>query len=145
MKRHKKLVLLSHCILNQNSVVYPLARAKGAFSKVIYDYLHHDYGLYQLPCPELKYMGMKRNPMSKEDYDTDIYREICQDLVIDVINDLKEYRDYGVEIDVLHGINQSPTCSITGNRGHFITYLIEQLNANDFKLKFNEIPSDYEE
>ena len=31
MLRDKKLILVSLCILNQNSVVLPLARSKGGF------------------------------------------------------------------------------------------------------------------
>lgn len=50
MKRNKKLLIVSHCIINQNSVVEPLARAKGAFP-VIIKLLEEEIGIIQLPCP----------------------------------------------------------------------------------------------
>ena len=145
MKRHKKLVLLSHCILNQNAVVYPLARAKGGFTKVVFDYMKQDYGIYQLPCPELKYLDLYREPMTKDDYNTKVYKQLCEKLTDEVMNDLKKYKDYGNIIFFLHGIKESPTCSISGNRGHFMELLIAQLELNDFKLNYREIAADYEE
>lgn len=145
MKRHKQIVIVSHCILNQNAVVYPLARAKGAFNEVLIQYLQEDYGIYQLPCPELKYMGLTRKPMSKEDYNTPVYLDLCDTLADEVISDLKHYVDDNVQIDCLHGINQSPTCSISSTRGHFMASLIPRLEALLESISFMEIPTSYEE
>ncbi|MBN2898098.1 MAG: hypothetical protein JXO44_04900 [Clostridia bacterium] len=145
MKRDKKLVLLAHCIMNQNSVVYPLARAKGGFKNVITTYLNENYGIYQLPCPELRYLGLTRKPMTKEDYDSEAYRTLCHKLAEEVMEDLRHYRDDQVTIAVLHGVNHSPTCSITGRRGHFMDILLELLEKENFELEHREISTSYEE
>ena len=50
--RSKKVVLVSHCILNQNSVVNDLARAKGAYREIVETIMDNDIGIHQLPCPE---------------------------------------------------------------------------------------------
>ncbi len=139
------MALVAHCILNQNAVVYPLARAKGGFSSIVLSYMTQEYGLYQLPCPELKYLNMYRKPMSKSDYDTAKYHQLCEQLAHDVIEDLKKYKEYGNNICYLHGIQESPTCSISGNRGHFMEVLIEKLTYNGFELEFKEVSTDYEE
>lgn len=54
MLRDKKLILISHCILNQNSVVLPLARSKGGFqiAKFLID---QGVGIIQLPAPSLSF------------------------------------------------------------------------------------------
>lgn len=129
--------------MNQNSVVYPLARAKGGFNDIIIHYLEEDYGIYQLPCPELRYLGLNRKPMSKEEYDTPAYKALCQQMAKDVMKDLRLYRDDHVNCYLLHGINQSPTCSITGKRGHFMDALIEMLEKESFNFIYDEIPSSY--
>lgn len=145
MKRHKEIAILSHCILNQNAVVHPLARAKGAFNEVLIQYLQEDYGIYQLPCPELKYMGLTRKPMTKENYHTPAYLELCERLADEVISDLKHYVADNVQIDCLHGINGSPTCSISDTQGHFMSCLIPKLEALVGSITFMEVPTTYEE
>lgn len=62
MKREKKLVLVSHCVINQNSVVLPLAKAGGPFNFVD-TLLKNNIGIYQLPCPEFKFAGLNRKSM----------------------------------------------------------------------------------
>lgn len=143
MKRHKKTAVLCHCILNQNTVVYPLARAKGAFTDILADYISKDYGIYQLPCPELKHLGLKREPMSKDEYDTPEYRSLCEKLAREVVSDLKEMIEYGVELEFLHGINESPTCSITGKIGILMEYLIPMMNEEGINPQFKEVPENY--
>jgi len=145
LKRHKKIALVAHCILNQNVVVYPLARAKGAFRSIVSDYTNNDYGLYQLPCPEFKYLGLSRLPMTKEDYSTQEYIDLCEQLVETVIMDLKKFRDDHQDITILHGINESPTCSISGEKGHFMSRLIRALVLNGFTLEYKEVAPNYNE
>lgn len=119
MLRDKKLILLSHCILNQNSVVLPLARSKGGFpiAKALFD---EGIGIIQLPCPEFKFLGPERKPMNKEEYDIPEYRTLCRDLFTPILEDIKKYLAQDYSLLGIVGINESPTCSITGKRGIFI-------------------------
>lgn len=53
-------------------MVFQLARAKGAFP-FINTIIENNIRIYQLPCPELKFGGLNRKPMSKEEYNTPQY------------------------------------------------------------------------
>lgn len=142
MKRGKELVIVSHCILNQNSVVEGLARARGGF-KIVENLLDEGVGILQLPCPEFKFLGIKRKGQTKKEYDVTEYRELCKNLFIPILEDLKEYRESGYELKKIIGINQSPTCSITGNRGIFMEEIFKLLEEEKFNLEYEEVQSDY--
>ena len=144
MEREKKILLLSHCIINQNSVVFPLARAKGPFPFVD-TIIKNNIGIYQLPCPEFKFGGLNRPSQTKEEYDTKEFRDLCKTLSSDVVKDIKEYLKHDFQLLGIIGIENSPTCSISGKRGIFIEELFDNLAANNIKLDYIEIPSGYEE
>lgn len=140
--RSKKILIMSHCILNQNSVVSPLARAKGAFSfvKKIVD---SGVGIIQLPCPEFKFLGITRKPMSKEEYDSKEYRELCRKLFAPVLEDLIVYIENGYEFCGIIGINESPSCSITGSRGIFMEEIFKMLHEKKIETAYYEVPEEY--
>ena len=105
MERSKRVAFISHCILNQNTVVYPLARAKGAYMDIIAELMKNDIGIHQLPCPEYRYLGLKREPMSKAQYDTEDFRNLNKLIANDTVNIIKEYIDSGYEVIGIIGIN----------------------------------------
>lgn len=143
MERSKRIILVSHCILNQNTVVYPLARAKGAYKDIIRELINNDIGIHQLQCPEYIFLGLKREPMTKEQYDTEDFRNINKNIAIDTVNIIKEYINNGYEVLGIIGINESPTCSINGNKGILMEELINILNDENIKLNFIDVPTDY--
>ncbi|MGL5068987.1 MAG: CD3072 family TudS-related putative desulfidase [Sarcina sp.] len=142
MLRSKKIVIVSHCVLNQNTVVNGLARAKGGF-KITEKLLNEGVGIVQLPCPEFKFLGLKRKGQSKEEYNIKEYRELCKNLFIPVLEDIKEYIANGYEVKKIIGINQSPTCSITGTRGIFMEEIFRMLQMESIELEYEEILADY--
>lgn len=142
MLRSKRLVIVSHCIMNQNSVVYPLARAAGPF-KIVKNLVDEGVGIIQLPCPELRFEGIKRRPMEKHEYDSEEYRELCRNLFMPILSDITMYMEAGYEITGIIGINCSPTCSISGVRGILMEEIFNILKVNSIELKYVEIPSDY--
>lgn len=144
MKRGKELIIVSHCILNQNSVVEPLARARGAFpiSKYIID---SGVGIIALKCPEFKFLGPLRDGMTKEEYDCYEYRKICRETAEELIEDIKKYAIAGYKLKGIIGINESPTCSISGNRGILMEEIFNIFEENKIKLNWMEISTDYEE
>ncbi len=144
MKRGKKLLIISHCIINQNSVVEPLARAKGAFP-IVEKLLEEGIGLIQLPCPEFKFLGPLRKPMSKEEYDSKEFRELCRKLFVDTLEDLKKYLQSGYELKGILGIKHSPTCSIRENQGIFMEEIFSMLKEEGINIKAYDIPENYEE
>ena len=89
----KKILVVSHCILNQNAVVNGWERARGAYPIAKY-ILEKGVGMIQLPCPELLCMGLERAAMSYEDYNSiEGYRKRCLDLLEPVIIQLKMYKE----------------------------------------------------
>lgn len=143
MERSKRIVLVSHCILNQNTVVYPLARAKGAYKDIIMELINNDIGIHQLPCPEYRFLGLKREPMTKEQYNTEDFRNINKRIAIDTVNIIKEYINNGYEVLGIIGINESPTCSINGEKGILMDELINILKDENIKLSLIDVPTDY--
>ncbi|WP_300411190.1 CD3072 family TudS-related putative desulfidase [Lagierella sp.] len=144
--RKKKVVFLSHCILNQNTVVEPLARAKGGFNKIIQEILKEDIGIHQMPCPENEFLGLDRNPMTYEEYDKlEGYRHQCKKIAQRVLKSIKEYLKNDYEIIGIIGIHQSPTCSITGKSGVYMEELLKQLKVNNIELRTMEVSSEYVE
>jgi predicted secreted protein len=142
--RSKKIMLVSHCILNQNSVVEPLARARGAFG-FAKELIDSGIGIIQLPCPEFRYLGITRKPMSKAEYDTPEYRSLCRRLFEPILEDLLVYLDNGYEFCGIIGINQSPTCSITGKRGILMEEVLTLLASKGISPNYLEVPEDYDD
>ncbi len=143
MERNKKVVFVSHCILNQNSVVPPLARSKGPYRDVVKEIIDCGIGIHQLPCPEYRYLGLSRKPMNKYEYDTEEYRKLCRQISKDTVDIMMEYLDNGYEILGLIGVNSSPTCSIQGDRGILMEELLNLMNESEIKLRLLDIPTDY--
>lgn len=123
MKRNKKVMLMSHCVLNQNAVVKPLARAEGAFNDLVRLMLDADVSMVQLPCPETLFGGLARLPMSYEDYDIPEYKTLCTQLSDQTVTYLRALLEDGVTLLGILSIGESPTCNQTGKRGHFIEAL----------------------
>ena len=140
--RSKKIILVSHCILNQNSVVEPLARAKGAFS-FSSELIDSGVGIIQLPCPEFRFLGITRKPMEKSDYDSPEYRKLCRELFLPILDDLLVYIDNEYKFCGIIGINQSPTCSISGIRGIFMEEIFILLTSKGITPNYYEVPEDY--
>lgn len=145
MYRNKKIIILSHCILNQNSVVRPLARAKGCYTEVVHRLLANNIGIIQLPCPELLFLGESRPPMTRDQYNTYEYRTFCNALSQNVLIQIKEYLKHHYKIVGIVGIQESPTCSLVKNQGIFMEILLSLLEKNGINLFTFEIPMDYVE
>lgn len=145
MKRSKKIIFVSHCILNQNTVVEPLARAKGPYTKILKEILNQGIGIHQLPCPEFIHLGLQRKPMKKSEYDTPRYRSLCRKLSQNVLQTIQEYLKNGYEILGVIGIGNSPTCDISGNRGIFMEELFELLKKSNIQLNMLDVPEEYKD
>lgn len=112
MERSRKLVIVSHCILNTNSKVES-DTTHCSMVKELIDLLHQkDLGILQLPCPEMLHYGMKRWGHVKEQFDNPFYRAKCKTLLQPIIDQIKEYQNCDYTIAGIIGINYSPSCGI---------------------------------
>jgi predicted secreted protein len=125
MTKAKKVIILSHCILNEYSKVNKWDKDEKITELNTMDFLKflldNEIGIIQLPCPELKGYGLKRWGQVKEQYDHPHYRKICRELFEPILDQILEYQSNGFEIISLMGIYGSPTCGIyrtcSGNWG----------------------------
>ncbi|WP_331775419.1 CD3072 family TudS-related putative desulfidase [Sulfurospirillum sp. 1612] len=112
MQRNKKIILLSHCILNANSKIEGIALYQGAIQELVVPLISRGYGLVQLPCPELLAQGLTRWGQVKEQYNTPYYRKHCRALLEPIIDQLLDYHANGYELSGCIGVDGSPNCGV---------------------------------
>lgn len=133
MQRSKKILLVSHCILNQNTVIDDEARAEGAILSAVEWAMNEGYGFLQLPCPEFTFLGLNRPSMTYEQYNTPEYRKHCREILQPVLLQAEDYLNNGYDIVGLLGIQSSPSCDLT--RGIFIEELKAMFSEKEMELK----------
>lgn len=156
-KRSKKVVFVSHCILNQNTKLDACAHYPGAIREMAEVIFGADIGIIQMPCPEFLYLGLDREAdygtrPTVEFEDTRIAgrmteekaRCLCKLIIEDMMHQMMEYREFGFDIAGLVGINGSPTCGVEttwydgeehDGPGVFINMLSEELEKNNLHIK----------
>jgi predicted secreted protein len=156
-KRSKKVILVAHCILNQNAKINACAYYPGIIKEAMEVFLDAGVGLIQLPCPEFFYLGLDREviPGAKstiESEDTRVARrmnekqsrELCQQVINNIVYQVNEYRKHDFEIVGLVGINCSPTCGVDTTwsddnehlgQGVFIKMLSDELAERQITMK----------
>lgn len=109
--RGGKLALVAHCILNQNSRVFGLAKEAGIIHEVIEVFIQNDIGVVQMPCPELAYAGLERTPRTREQYDNLEFRRVCRQIAKEIARQVGEYERHGIKLKVVVGFDGSPSCN----------------------------------
>ncbi len=160
-KRSKKVLLIAHCILNQNAKINHCAHYPGAIREVAQILIDAEMGILQMPCPELLCLGLDRQVElglhpTVESEDTrvaqrmteDQARTICRKIVDDLVYQLVEYRKNEFELVGVVGINGSPTCGVettwtnnqdTQGAGVFIQILDEECRKRGISLAMRGI------
>jgi len=110
--RSKKLLLVCHCILNQNSKIEGFAQFPGVFRPAVELILQSNVGIYQLPCPEMTYLGISRWGSVKDQYNSPFFRRHCQNLAERVVDEVEDYTRRGYRILALASVEGSPTCGV---------------------------------
>lgn len=154
--RSRRLVLVAHCILNQNAISDGTADFPGADTEFIRRLLKAGVGIIQLPCPELNCLGLDRGdpaggerPVLQENtriravMGQSAPARILAALVERVVFEVEEYRKHGFTMVGLIGINRSPSCGVTTTsrfdqeepgRGVFIEALREAFSARGIQV-----------
>ena len=133
MQRKKEILLISHCILNQNTVIEGEARALGAIPSAVKWINEEGLGVVQLPCPEFTYLGLERPSMTYEEYDHEGYRQHCKKILLPIIEQIKEYTRCEYHITGILGIQSSPSCHLV--RGVFMEELTKLFEENGIDLE----------
>jgi len=143
MKRNLRIAMVSHCVLNQNSVLSDWERGRGAFKSIVQELLDEDLAIVQLPCPELMYLGVGRPPMNYEDYDTPEFRICCELMLKPTVIQIAKLVESGCSIDVLVGIENSPNCDLNPGKGVFMEVLMELLPTDAMIHSKRMVPEKY--
>jgi predicted secreted protein len=124
-KRSKRIVLVAHCILNQNVKIDGCAYYPGVMREAAELLLASGCGIVQLACPELMHLGLDRqverqSPRTIESEDTRVARLmtgsagrlLCRRIAEHAVYQVQEYSRNGFEVVGMLGINGSPTCGV---------------------------------
>jgi len=155
--RSKKIVLLSHCILNQNSTSDGTADYPGTFTEVVNVLVNNNVGILQMPCPELLCLGLDRGDVngSKREVveeNTRIRQELLtlesqkkiNGMVNDLIYQVKEYQKNNFTICGIIGVDRSPSCGVNTTskrnlevkgKGVFFNKLTESLKSEGMNIE----------
>jgi len=156
-KRSKKIIFLSHCILNQNSISDGTADFPGTNNEVLKLLIRSDAGIVQMPCPELLCLGLDRGNIHGSEspivVENSRIRKLLssaasvkkiKDLVNHLIVQMDEYKKNGFEISGIVGINRSPSCGVdttsmnnkeVAGEGVFIKALREEMEKRNINTK----------
>ena len=134
-KRSRKIIIVAHCILNQNSRVQGKAYYAGMINEIVDVLRKYEVGVIQMPCPELTYAGLLRPSQTKEQYDTPAFRRHCRQIASSIADQVEEYVRNGFKVLAVLGVEGSPTCGVEANLG----ILIEELQS-ELKKRKVEVP-----
>lgn len=112
MQRNKRIVLMSHCLLNVNAKVQGLATYRGALQEALDFIQETGAGVVQLPCPEMTYCGLRRWGQTVEQYDTPFYQGHCEAISQDISRQVNEYLRNGYTVIGVIGLDGSPSCGV---------------------------------
>ncbi|CAG8999046.1 MAG: hypothetical protein CENE_01010 [Candidatus Celerinatantimonas neptuna] len=154
--RSKKLVLVSHCLLNQNSISDGTADYAGTFTDIINKLVEKNVGIIQMPCPELLCLGLDRGDISgckrrvleensriRQQLLTESSQKTIKTIVDNVFFQVNEYLKNGFTIHGVIGVNRSPSCGINttsvdneeiNGEGVFIQQLLEKFEQKGINL-----------
>jgi uncharacterized protein YbbK (DUF523 family) len=129
-ERGRRIVLVSHCLLNQNTRYAGGATRAGAVAELVDELIGAGYGIHQLPCPERLAWGGVLKRHSVRLYHSKggpLYplravllrgfvwwtRIVYWRLARQVARDVTDYERSGVAVEGIVGIGASPSCGVT--------------------------------
>lgn len=125
-RRSKRVIFVSHCILNQNAKIDGCAHYPGAIQELADFLLGSGCGVIQMECPEVMHLGLDRQvalsgpPRTIESEDTRVAelmeksdgRVCCRDIASRVAHQMEQYARNGFSVLGVLGVNGSPTCGV---------------------------------
>ncbi len=114
----KKILIVSHCILNKASKVAmdesDLAEEYEVRDRLLKLIIEKDVQLIQLPCPEFLLFGSKRWGHVRDQFDFPYFRKSCRDMLELVLLQLREYANHPERFHILGvvSVEGSPSCGM---------------------------------
>ncbi|WP_082955959.1 2-thiouracil desulfurase family protein [Mycobacterium sp. E3339] len=128
-ERGRRVMLVSHCLLNENTRYAGGATRAGAVVEAVEELMNAGYGVHQLPCPERLAWGGVLKPHSLPLYHSKggflyplravllrvfvvwtrlVYRRTARQ----VVRDVADYQQSGIAVAGVIGIGASPSCGV---------------------------------
>ena len=139
-RRSRKIVVVAHCILNQNSRVQGIAYYNGMINEIVDVIRKHEVGIIHMPCPELTHAGLLRPSQTKEHYDTPAFRRHCKQIASSTADQVEEYARNGFKVLAILGVEGSPTCGVEetsfqeANSGILMDELLSELKKRKVEV-----------
>lgn len=114
----KKIIFVSHCILNTASkvVLYDKEEIEAEEDirlRFVSEAVKAGIQLIQLPCPEFTLYGSRRWGHVSDQFDNPFFRNHCRKILEPFILQLKEYlNNDSFEVLGIAGIDGSPSCGV---------------------------------
>lgn len=147
MKRSKKCVFVSHCLLAQVMMAKGLVKLSPAIIKQVVQFcMDNDINIFQMPCPEFLCAagGPGRDVHGKAWYEKNGLRQTSSEIAKEQVNYMVKLIHAGFEVLAVIGIEFSPACApnylnngrrIVKDKGIFIEEL-----QREFKLQKLQVP-----
>lgn len=147
-------VAVAHCILNQATRWWNEGKggepSRGNLWRVVERLDELGVGVYQLPCPEITFLGNPRPSMTRDDYERlEGYEEHVKRLASEACSDMealiKMSREPRLRLLGLIGVARSPSCAAGGSElgskpeGIFLEELLKELRGRGMEPRVVEI------
>jgi len=127
--RSRKVIFVSHCILNENTRYLGGAFRKGCVDEIVDYFQAVEVGIVQMPCPERECWGgvLKKDIIraygSKSSLRHKIYSALLglwiwkikreyRKIARKIVEEIRDYNDSGFEVMGVVGIDGSPSCGV---------------------------------
>lgn len=123
--RSRRVIVMSHCLLNQNSIADGTADFPSQFKEIIELCMEKEIGIIQLPCPELQCLGLDRqdckgaqrpllneNSRIRELISNEAHIKTLQNKAEEIVSQIIEYKKFGFDVIGVIGVNRSPSCGV---------------------------------
>lgn len=110
--RGGKIMFVSHCILNQNAKVRGIAMYPAVVRPVVELLMENDVGIYQMPCPEMCYVGAMRWGYVRDQYASPMFRRQLQAMAEQLVDQAEEYHRSGYQVLGFVMVDGSPVCGL---------------------------------
>ena len=114
MERSKKVIFVSHCLLNQNVRAEGRERFSGSFKDLLELFASSGIGIIQLPCPQIEFdgEGLDRKIKPKLNLETNGYRKHCSKISNEIIKQIENYLRNNYDVVGILGVELSTSCGV---------------------------------
>lgn len=114
MDRSKKVVFVSHCLLNQNARAKNQEKAPGVIKDIMELFVESEVGVVQLPCPQIVHNGggINRKFTPTKQIENNGYRKECKKISDSIIKQVESYIKEDYKVVGIVGVEFSPTCAV---------------------------------